>query len=210
MLFVCDMQTAFQKPIHQFPSILSTTQKLLRASEILSIPVFATTQSKSKLGPNVPDLSLTTHPNVRGDWDKTKFSMWIPEVKAAVEKEVGGWGNRGSIAIVGIESHVCVLQTVLDLLKEEVWDVYVIADGVSSCNKEEVGIALQRMRESGAVVTTSESWIYEVMGDAGIERFREVAKVVKETSGRSKEVFAEFVVEGGGRVEGEMECNTRE
>lgn len=82
-----------------------------------------------------------------------------------------------------------MLQTVLDLLKEEVWDVYVIADGVSSCNKEEVGIALQRMRESGAVVTTSESWIYEVMGDAGIERFKEVAKVVKETSGRSKEVL---------------------
>ena len=70
--------------------------------------------------------------------------------------------------IIGIETHICVTQTTLDLLREG-HKVYVLADGVSSCNKEETPIALARLRVEGAVVTTSESWIYECMGDAGIE-----------------------------------------
>lgn len=67
--------------------------------------------------------------------------------------------------------------------------MYILADGVSSCNKEEVGIALDRLRREGAVVTTSESWIYECMGDAGIEEFKAIAGVVKEFNERTKEVL---------------------
>lgn len=63
-----------------------------------------------------------------------------------------------SVAIVGIESHVCVLQTTLDLLKAG-HKVYVISDGVSSCNKEEVPIAIARMRQAGAFISTSESFV---------------------------------------------------
>jgi nicotinamidase-related amidase len=70
-----------------------------------------------------------------------------------------------SCAIVGIESHICVTQTALDLVHQG-HKVYVIADGVSSCNKEEVPIALARLRHEGVVVTTSESWLYEAVGDA--------------------------------------------
>lgn len=71
-----------------------------------------------------------------------------------------------SAIIVGIESHICVTQTTIDLLRAG-HKVYVIADGVSSCNKEEVPIALARLRHEGAIVTTSESFIYEAVGDAG-------------------------------------------
>lgn len=75
-----------------------------------------------------------------------------------------------SIAIVGIESHICVTQTTLDFLAQG-HKVYVIADGVSSCNEHERTIALRRLAREGAVVTTSEGWIYEVMGDAKIEQY---------------------------------------
>lgn len=85
-----------------------------------------------------------------------------------------------SCVIVGIESHICVTQTTLDLLAQG-HKVYVLADGVSSCNKEEVPIALARLRAEGAIVTTSESWIYECMGDAGIPEFRDIAKLVRES-----------------------------
>jgi len=90
-----------------------------------------------------------------------------------------------SCVIVGIESHICVTQTTLDLLAQG-HKVYVLADGVSSCNKEEVPIALARLRAEGAVVTTSESWIYECMGDASINEFRSIAKLVRESKEDTK------------------------
>jgi nicotinamidase-related amidase len=87
-----------------------------------------------------------------------------PEVKQSLES-LNASGPLSCI-IVGIEAHICVTQTTLDLLRAG-HKVYVIADGVSSCNKEEVPIALARLRYEGAVVTSSESLLYEVVGDAG-------------------------------------------
>lgn len=112
--------------------------------------------------------------------------MFVPEVESVFEKL--GNGGKKEVVIVGIESHICVTQTTLDLLARG-HKVYVIADGVSSCNKEEVPIALARLRAEGAVVTTSESWLYECMGDAGIAEFRGVAGVVKEFSAKTKDVM---------------------
>ena len=74
------------------------------------------------------------------------------------------------VAVVGIETHICVTQTALDLLTEG-HRVYIIADGVSSCNEGERNIALERLRAEGAIVTTSESWLYECMGDASIPEY---------------------------------------
>lgn len=82
--------------------------------------------------------------------------MWVPEVQKAFQAL--GEGKRECV-VVGIESHICVTQTTLDLLREG-HKVYVVADGVSSCNALEVPIALARLRAEGAVVTSSEvSWM---------------------------------------------------
>lgn len=89
---------------------------------------------------------------------------------------------------MGIESHICVTQTTLDLLKNG-HKVYILADGVSSCNPQEVPIALDRMRSAGAVVTTSESFLYECMGDACIPEFKAIAGLVKETSSSTKDTL---------------------
>lgn len=89
--------------------------------------------------------------NVVEHVDKTAFSMWVPEVARHFKR-----GEPSEVVIVGIESHICVTQTALDALREG-HKVYIIADGVSSCNREEVPIALARLRVEGAVVTTSES-----------------------------------------------------
>ena len=87
---------------------------------------------------------------------------------------------------MGIESHICVTQTTLDLLKAG-HKVYVVADGVSSCNPQEIPIALARLRAEGAVVTSSESLMYEMMGDAGIGEFKQMSGLVKEWNGKTKE-----------------------
>lgn len=162
---------------------------MLRAASILNIPVLATTQQRAKLGETCAELGLDSD-DTEGNKtlvhaDKSLFSMWTPEVRNALSKTPN---QRYSAVVVGIESHICVTQTTLDLLAAG-HKVYVLADGVSSCNKEEIPIALARLRAEGATVTTSESFLYECMGDAGIEEFRAIAGIVKETKQSTTETL---------------------
>ena len=90
--------------------------------------------------------------------------MLVPELRFALSQRSP---EPYQVAIVGIETHICVTQTALDLLSEG-HRVYVITDGVSSCHEGERGVALQRLRSEGAIVTSSESFLYECMGDADI------------------------------------------
>ena len=158
---------------------------MLKASQELNIPVFASTQLRDKLGPTAEELGLDSPDGVKtqANADKSAFSMWIPEIQKAL-KDLGG--EKREVVIVGIESHICVTQTTLDLLREG-HKVYVLADGVSSCNPQEVPIALNRLRAEGAIVTTSESFLYECMGDAGIKEFKGIAGVVRDYSKNTKE-----------------------
>ncbi|CAK7200749.1 hypothetical protein SEUCBS139899_003448 [Sporothrix eucalyptigena] len=190
-IFICDIQEKFRNAIHEFDKVVLTSRKVLRAAAILDIPVVVTTQNRARLGDTVPELSsLYAAEPASGsekkaklivDADKTLFSMWTPEVKAAFAAP----SAPTTVVIVGIESHICVTQTALDLLAAG-YQVYVLADGVSSCNKEEVPIALARLRTAGATVTTSEGWMYETMGDASIPAFRNIVSLVKDTSNDTK------------------------
>lgn len=145
--------------------------------------------------------------------DKTRFSMWVPELAqhfAATlhhhqhqhqhdtndpDDDDGDDGFSSppetQVVIVGIEAHICVTQTALDLMAAG-HDVYVLADGVSSCNEPEVPLALARLRGEGATVTTSEGWLYETLGDAAAAEFRDVARLVKDTGPDTKLVLAEL------------------
>lgn len=164
---------------------MSTTQKLLKAAKILDIPVFATTQLRAKLGETCPELKLDVPDGIKtqAHVDKSKFSMYTPEIHQAMQA-LGS--EKRQCIIVGIESHICVTQTAIDLLGNR-HTVYVVADGVSSANREEVPIALQRLRNEGAIITTSESLLYELMGDAAIPEFKAVAGLVKEHNSQTRE-----------------------
>lgn len=129
--------------------------------------------------------------------------MMVPDLRNALGQRRPG--EQYQVAIVGIETHICVTQTALDLLTEG-HRVYIIADGVSSCNEGERSIALERLRAEGAIVTTSESWLYECMGDSAISeyalasvlsllrklltrmsRFKAIAGLVKETKDMTRD-----------------------
>ncbi|KAG9229208.1 Isochorismatase-like protein [Amylocarpus encephaloides] len=181
-IFICDIQEKFRSAIWEYEKIITTTQKILKVAEILQIPVYATTQNRARLGETCTELLPLLNTAVEHA-EKKVFSMWVPEISRHFSSS-----TPSEIVIVGIESHICVTQTTIDLLREG-HKVYILADGVSSCNKEEVPIALDRLRKEGAVVTTSESWIYECMGDAAIPEFKQIAGVVKEYSGKTKEVM---------------------
>lgn len=179
-LFICDIQEKFRPAIHEYDKVISTTQKMIRASAILNIPMYATTQNAARLGPICSELSL---PSSTFQADKTAFSMFIPSLQSALK---AASTSSYQIAIVGIETHICVTQTALDLLAEG-HKVYILADGVSSCNQGEIAIALRRLAAEGAVVTTSEGWLYECMGDASIPEFKAMAALVKETKENTKD-----------------------
>lgn len=167
-LFICDIQERFRSTIFGYPEVVSTARRMISAAGILQLPLYVTTQSRGKLGPTVNELDVS---KAVVNTDKTRFSMMVPEIAQNLQKGT-------PVAIVGIESHVCVLQTTLDLLKAG-HPVYLLADGISSANKEEKPIALRRLAQAGATVTTSESFLFETMGDASIGQFREISSLIK-------------------------------
>jgi hypothetical protein len=132
---------------------------MLTAAEILKIPVYVTTQNRIRLGDTCAELLIT---NPVENVDKTAFSMMVPSIAKHFPADL-----PSEIIIVGVESHICVTQTTLDLLMRG-HKVYVLADGVSSCNSQEIPYALDRLKAAGATVTTSESFLYECMGDSSI------------------------------------------
>ncbi|KAI8921651.1 Isochorismatase-like protein [Entophlyctis helioformis] len=171
--FVCDIQERFRPLIHNFPSVVATAHKMIEAAKILSVPLIVTEQHPKGLGHTVAELDVA---GAHCRLPKTKFSMWTPEVESIVTKEL----KSKSAVLFGIESHVCVTQTALDLLRNDI-DVYVLADGVSSMNKEEVPIAIQRLKEAGAVITSSESILFQLLVDSNHTHFKAISNLVKTT-----------------------------
>ncbi|THH33744.1 hypothetical protein EUX98_g475 [Antrodiella citrinella] len=134
-----------------------------------------TVQNSKALGPTVPEIDLESLGALHlGTIDKTLFSMLTPEVETILETH-----SIKSVVLFGIESHVCVLQSTLDLLAAG-YEVHVIADGISSCNKEEVPIAIARMRQAGAQITTSESAGFQLQRDSSLPSFKAFSSIIKE------------------------------
>jgi len=156
-------------------------------AKILNTPIYTTTQSAAKLGTTVSELKDLLPESHSTEIDKTAFSMMVPDLTAQLTQQssaspaaAGKPHQPVSAIIVGIETHICVTQTALDLLSMG-HRVYVLADGVSSCNSGERNVALARLRAEGAVVTTSESLLYEMLGDAKDGNFKAIAGLVRET-----------------------------
>ncbi|EGD80844.1 isochorismatase domain-containing protein 1 [Salpingoeca rosetta] len=171
--FLCDMQTKFQSTICHFPAILEVNRRLVEASRIMNIPLTVTEQYPKALGATVPELNI---PEGLA-YPKTKFSMVIDEVVKDMEKEP----ERNNIVLFGIETHVCILQTALDLL-DKGYSVHVVADGVSSRNMVDRMFAIERMRHAGAHITTCESILFQLMGDSRNQHFKEIQKLIMDLS----------------------------
>ncbi|KAI1607976.1 isochorismatase domain-containing protein [Exophiala viscosa] len=190
VLFVCDVQEKFRTAIWEFPKVISTSAKMVKAAKILNIPIFCTTQNAARLGATVQEITslLPTDESAKTEVDKTAFSMMVPELQAQLPTNPTA---ALSVIVVGIETHICVTQTTLDLLAQG-HRVYVLADGVSSCNAGERPIALNRLAREGAIVTTSESLLFELVRDAKDPNFKAIAGLVKETKDETKVAVETF------------------
>ena len=170
-LLVIDVQEKLMPKIPGSGTLVRDIAFLIDAARVLGIPVQATEQYPRGLGPTLPELArrLPERP------EKVAFSCCaIPAVVETFRREA-----RPKILLAGIETHVCVLHTVLDLLALD-FRVYVAADAVGSRYRVDHDFALRRMEQAGAILTTSEAAVFEWVGQAGTPRFKEISRLVQE------------------------------
>ncbi|ROT61138.1 isochorismatase domain-containing protein 2 [Penaeus vannamei] len=173
-LFLCDLQEKFRSSIQYFPQIVEVSNRLLRAFKVLELPIVATEQYPKGLGNSVPELGVAE--NDVPVFDKTKFSMCLPPVQEIIkDKEIK------SVILCGIEAHVCVQQTALDLI-ESGMDVHVVVDACSSRSMVDRMYAFERMKQSGAFLTTSESVILGLAGGSSHPSFKQLQKIIWESA----------------------------
>uniref|UniRef100_UPI00398ED20C isochorismatase domain-containing protein 2 isoform X1 n=1 Tax=Pristiophorus japonicus TaxID=55135 RepID=UPI00398ED20C len=168
-LFLCDMQEKFRPSVAYFPQVVSVAARMLQAAKALEIPVVVTEQYPKGLGPTVPELGAEA---IR-KFAKTCFSMITPEV----EEELRSLPELESVILCGIETQACIMSTALDLLERGL-DVHVVADACSSRSQVDRLIALSRMKQSGAFLTTSEGTMLQLIRDARHPKFREVQQII--------------------------------
>jgi len=145
---------------------------LIQGLQVLQIPVLVTEQYTKGLGPTIQ--SLQQHLQGIGVMEKMAFSCCDDQVFMNKLGEL----KKKFIVITGIESHVCVMQTAIDLLEHEFIPV-VAEDCVSSRNLNDKAMAINRMRRSGAIITTYESILFELLRYSGTDEFKAISRLVK-------------------------------
>ena len=165
-LVVVDVQEAFRKAIDDFAATAHAASVLLQAARILGVPAVVTEQYPKGLGASVEELGLQDEPVL----EKTVF--------AASQADGFDLGGRAQALVCGIEAHVCVHQTVQDLLGQGV-EVHVCADAVASRDPRNRDLALQRAERDGAVLTSVEMALLELCERAGTPEFKAVQGLIK-------------------------------
>ncbi len=173
-LIVLDMQEKLLPPIWEKERLVRNVQLLIRLAGILKIPALVTTQYAKGLGNTVPEIvsMLPDTPPI----DKLMFSCFGSDVFCSLLKRLPG--QRTTVLLCGMETHICVMQTALGALRDG-YLVHVAADAVSSRTELNWRIGLDRMRAAGAIVSSTEMMIYELLRSSGAPAFREMLPYLK-------------------------------
>jgi nicotinamidase-related amidase len=170
-LLVIDVQEKLMAKIPQADALVRNIGFLIDGARALGVPVQATEQYPKGLGPTLPELArrLPERP------DKVAFSCCaIPAVVDGFQRAA-----RPKVVLAGIETHVCVLQTALDMLARS-FRVYIPVDAVASRFDVDHEYALRRLEHAGAILTTSETAVFEWIGGAGTPQFKEISRLVQD------------------------------
>jgi nicotinamidase-related amidase len=163
-LVVVDVQEGF-RPYESFAGVAAACGKLVRAARILEVPRVVSEQYPKGLGHTAPEVGLEGEMPI----EKSVFS--------AARAEGFDLGGRDQALVCGIEAHVCVSQTVLDLLERGV-EVQIPADAVGSRHELDYVRGLERLERAGAVVTSVEAALFELLERAGTPEFKAVQKLI--------------------------------
>ena len=169
-LLIIDLQEKIIRPIFNKDSIIKNIKKLINAYQILEENIYISEQNPFKLGATIPELLPK---NGFKKIEKMEFSL------ANIKEFLEELKNKKitNLIVCGIETHICIQQTVLDCLRKG-FEVIIVSDAMSSRNRVDHEIALQRMAKSGAILTTTESIIFELCKTADRKEFKEIRNII--------------------------------
>lgn len=171
-LLIIDIQERILLVINNHQLVIDNTLKLIKGFKVLGLPIYFSEQYPKGLGPTTR--SILDELSDLKPFDKMSFSCsGAGDLFEELNKK-----NLSQIVVCGIEAHVCVQQTVLDLVEND-FQVNIAADAVSSRKEMDYQTALERMRDHGAEITTTESILFELLNVCGTPQFKEVSKIVK-------------------------------
>jgi nicotinamidase-related amidase len=173
-LFVVDIQEKLLPPIWQKERLVKNSQLLIRLAGILKIPAIVSTQYAKGLGNTVPEIASLL-PEVSAV-DKMMFSCFGSDVFCSMVKRMPG--QRTTVLLCGMETHICVMQTALAAMREG-YVVHVASDAVSSRAEWNWKVGLERMRAAGAIISSTEMILYELLRSSGSPAFKELLPFLK-------------------------------
>ena len=173
-VLVVDIQEKLLPHMHEAEAVAEQAQKLVAGAAVLGLPVLVTEQYRQGLGPTVPPLAQAlAAARAAGPFEKLKFSAHIEPVRAALaERQVH------SVIVCGIEAHVCVMQTCLDLV-EAGYLTAVALDAIGSRCPADRDAAVLRLVQAGVLPTTVEAALWEMTREAGTELFQRMLGVIR-------------------------------
>src|SRR3989338_1798956 len=172
VLFVIDVQGKLARLVHNHAQVIRSIQGLIKAAQILDIPIIWTEQAPEKIGKTIPEIA-----DLLTDIEPLAKTTFSSLAEPAVQKKLQSL-NRNQIIVAGIETHVCVYQTIAQLIDDE-FSVQVVVDAVSSRTLENKQTALNRIHALGADMTSSEMIITELLQTSTHPKFREIIQLIK-------------------------------
>jgi nicotinamidase-related amidase len=173
VLAVVDIQQKLLPAIHEKERLIRNSQLLIRLANILSLPVVVSTQYSKGLGQTVPEI-VSLLPNVT-PVEKLEFGCFGNSAFCSIVNQLAG---RQTLLLCGMETHICVMQTALGALRQG-FTVHVAADAVGSRTELNWKLGLERMRAAGAVISSTEMMMYELMEKSGTAVFKEMLPQLK-------------------------------
>jgi len=172
-LLVIDVQGKLAQLMYQKDNLFANLEKIIRGAQVLEIPIIWTEQVPEKLGQTTPAIAellvKSAEPISKASFSCCGIEPFMTELQAL---------QRRQILISGIETHICVYQTAVDLL-DMGYEVQIVADAVSSRTAENRQIGLERLKEIGAIITNTEMALFELLRIAEGDKFRQITKIVK-------------------------------
>lgn len=173
VLLLVDLQGTLARTVHESNVIFANWLKIVKAAKLFELPIIMVEQNPKGLGGTIPEVKDLL-PNVVPIQKVTFNACHNPEFLTKLRE-----ARRKQLLVAGIEAHVCVYQTVSGILEQNEYEVHVASDAVSSRLALNRTVALERMREKGAVITTTEIALFEMMRISDNDLFRQFLKVVK-------------------------------